>query len=420
MTKIIKRCTIFLTALFIFFALCGCATLEVNLKRDGSGSATLTVSREALSERGIETEEQLEAAVEESLKDYNTDWTIVQVKLKDISRTDEAFILDFKLARIQNLHNVGRYELETGSDFLADSNTRNLLKKWSRGQFENLEYSNGKLVSSLAEDIKIYPVKYGSGEVIDADEFTENYLPDDKLKIFAFLNYDAELVEQVTLNLPGKVKYYSSENMEVTNGGKTVLITPAEFEISILTAADGSTERETKTASNYVGFIVYEESFSAGAIAGLVCLILGIGILLFFAIRKKWFKKIAQSRGVRYIKKEYAYYLMIIPGVVLLAIFCYGPMAGIYTAFTKYNPVDGIFGSEFVGLQNFINMFDPRWEFWQTLRNTIVIALLKFVVGYPGSIILALLFTYLVSKKFKSVMQTVSYLPYFLSWEVGS
>lgn len=168
MTKIIKRCTIFLTALFIFFALCGCATLEVNLKRDGSGSATLTVSREALSERGIETEEQLEAAVEESLKDYNTDWTIVQVKLKDISRTDEAFILDFKLARIQNLHNVGRYELETGSDFLADSNTRNLLKKWSRGQFENLEYSNGKLVSSLAEDIKIYPVKYGSGEVIDA------------------------------------------------------------------------------------------------------------------------------------------------------------------------------------------------------------------------------------------------------------
>lgn len=74
-------------------------------------------------ERGIETEEQLEAAVEESLKDYNTDWTIVQVKLKDISRTDEAFILDFKLARIQNLHNVGRYELETGSDFLADSNT---------------------------------------------------------------------------------------------------------------------------------------------------------------------------------------------------------------------------------------------------------------------------------------------------------
>ena len=416
MTKIIKRCTIFLTALFIFFALCGCATLEVNLKRDGSGSATLTVSREALSERGIETEDQLEAAVEESLKDYNTDWTIVQVKLKDISRTDEAFILDFKLARIQNLHNVGRYELETGSDFLADSNTRNLLKKWSRGQFENLEYSNGKLVSSLAEDIKIYPVKYGSGEVIDADEFTENYLPDDKLKIFAFLNYDAELVEQVTLNLPGKVKYYSSENMEVTNGGKTVLITPTEFEISILTAADGSTERETKTASNYVGFIVYEESFPAGAIAGLVCLILGIGILLFFAIRKKWFKKIAQSRGVRYIKKEYAYYLMIIPGVVLLAIFCYGPMAGIYTAFTKYNPVDGIFGSEFVGLQNFINMFDPRWEFWQTLRNTIVIALLKFVVGYPGSIILALLFTYLVSKKFKSVMQTVSYLPYFLSW----
>ena len=402
--------------LFMFFALCGCATLEIDLNRDGSGSAALTVSKEALSEYGIETEEQLKAAVEDTLKDYNTDWTITQVKLKKITQTDAAYILDFKLARIQDLENVGRYELETGSDFCADSNTRNLIKKWGRGQFENLEYANGKIVSSLADGVVINPVNYETGETLDADEFTENYLPNDKLKVFAFLNYDVGLVKQVTLNLPGKVKYYSSENIEVTNGGKTVLITPTEFEISVLTAADGSTERETKTASNYIGFVVYEESVHPALIVGLICIVLGIGTLLFFAIRKKWFRKMAKSRGVRYIRKEYVYYLMILPGVILLAIFCYGPMVGIYTAFTKYDPVDGIFGSEFVGLQNFINMFDPRWEFWLTLRNTIVIAILKFIVGYPGSIILALLFTYLVSKKFKSIMQTVSYLPYFLSW----
>ena len=145
--KNIKRCTVFLFILFMFFALCGCATLEIDLNRDGSGSAALTVSKEALSEYGIETEEQLKAAVEDTLKDYNTDWTITQVKLKKITQTDAAYILDFKLARIQNLENVGRYELETGSDFCADSNTRNLIKKWSRGQFENLEYANGKIVS---------------------------------------------------------------------------------------------------------------------------------------------------------------------------------------------------------------------------------------------------------------------------------
>ena len=96
----IKRCTVFLFILFMFFALCGCAALEIDLNRDGSGSAALTVSKEALSEYGIETEEQLKAAVEETLKDYNTDWTITRVKLKKITQTDAAYILDFKLARI--------------------------------------------------------------------------------------------------------------------------------------------------------------------------------------------------------------------------------------------------------------------------------------------------------------------------------
>ena len=416
MAKTTRLSIILLLVLFMLFTLCGCATLEIDLNKDGSGSAVLTISRAALSETGIETEDELKAAVDEYLKAYNTDWTIVQVKLNKVSQTDEAFILDFKLARIQNLKYVGRYELEAGKDFVENSNTRSLLKKWGQGQFETLEYANGKLVSSLAEGISIRPINYESGEAMEADAFLDSCLAGADLKIFTFLNYDVEFIEKVTLNLPGKVKYYSSENMEITNGGKTVVIYPTEFEISTLTAADGTIEKETKTASNFVGYVVYEESVSIGMIAALACLALGIGLLVFFAIKKKWLQKFLKSRGLRYLKKEYSYYLMVLPGVVMLAIFCYVPMAGIYTAFTKYDPARGIFGSEFVGLQNFINMFDPRWDFWITLRNTIIIALLKFIVGYPGSIILALLFTYLASKKFKSIMQTVSYLPYFLSW----
>ena len=416
MAKTTRLSIILLLVLFMLFTLCGCATLEIDLNKDGSGSAVLTISRAALSETGIETEDELKAAVDEYLKAYNTDWTIVQVKLNKVSQTDEAFILDFKLARIQNLKYVGRYELEAGKDFVENSNTRSLLKKWGQGQFETLEYANGKLVSSLAEGISIRPINYESGEAMEADAFLDSCLAGTDLKIFTFLNYDVEFIEKVTLNLPGKVKYYSSENMEITNGGKTVVIYPTEFEISTLTAADGTIDKETKTASNFVGYVVYEESVSIGMIAALACLALGIGVLVFFAIKKKWLQKFLKSRGLRYLKKEYSYYLMVLPGVVMLAIFCYVPMAGIYTAFTKYDPARGIFGSEFVGLQNFINMFDPRWDFWITLRNTIIIALLKFIVGYPGSIILALLFTYLASKKFKSIMQTVSYLPYFLSW----
>lgn len=416
MAKFIRRWLVLLTVLFMAFALSGCAVLEVDLNKDGSGSATVTIAKESLTELGIETREQLEAAVKEELTSYNTDGMIVRVQLKKIKEKDGVYLLDFKLARVQKLKNVGRYELETGSDFMADSNTNKIPKKWSRGQFENLEYADGRLVSSLAENISLDPVEYKSGDTLDVEDFTENRLATDKLKIFSFLNYDVELIEQVTLRLPGKVRYYSSENIEVTEGGKAVVIRPVTFEISTLKAENGTTVRETKTASNYVGYVVYEESVSTWLIAGLIGLVLGIGALLFVAIRKKWLKRAVKSCGVRYIKKEYAYYLMILPGIAMLAVFCYAPMVGIYTAFTKYDPLDGIFGSEFVGLQNFINMFDPRWHFWRTLRNTIVIALYKFIVGYPGSIILALLFTYLTSRKFKSIMQTVSYLPYFLSW----
>lgn len=171
MAKTTRLSIILLLVLFMLFTLCGCATLEIDLNKDGSGSAVLTISRAALSETGIETEDELKAAVDEYLKAYNTDWTIVQVKLNKVSQTDEAFILDFKLARIQNLKYAGRYELETGKDFVENSNTRSLLKKWGQGQFETLEYANGKLVSSLAEGISIRPINYESGEAMEADAF---------------------------------------------------------------------------------------------------------------------------------------------------------------------------------------------------------------------------------------------------------
>ncbi len=416
MKRFLKKIGIFIVFVCLMFALCGCATMDVSLNRDGSGSATLTVSKTALLEKGVDSQEELEAAVEEELKYYNTDWTIQRVTLKKITETDESYSLHFKLARVQKLEKVGRYELTTASEFVQNSNTKKLLTNWAKGSFERLEYADGSIISVPNQDFKVQATDYESGEIIPVKTFTEETLLTDKLQVFAFLNYDVELIEQVTLHLPGHVKYYSAETMQVSEDGKTVVITPQSFTISVLKVEDGAPTNETKTAKNYVGFVVYEETVPVFWIVfAAVCGAALIG-LLFVAIKRKWFKKLLASRSFRYVKREHMYYLMILPGIVLLGIFCYGPMVGIYTAFTSYDPVDGIFGSEFVGLKNFINMFDPRWDFWNTLRNTLVIALLKFIFGYPASIILALLFTYLGSKYFKSIMQTVSYLPYFLSW----
>jgi len=416
MKKYFRLILLLLLSALMLFCFCSCAEMEVDLKRDGSGKATVTVSKAALAERGIHTEDELASAVEEYLKDYNTDWTIERVKVKNIKENDESFTISLKLARIHKLENVGKYVFASGEDMVINSNTRTLLKKWCNGKFDKLEYTNGRVVEATGKtDFELSITDYVNSAQIDYDAL-EQSLTNGDYQVFAFLNYDVDLITEITLNLPGRVSYYSAETMEVTNNGKTVVIRPQELEIKSLQVKDGGVDAETRLASNYVGFVIYEESVSPALIVGIVALVAALGCFIFIAIRNKWFKRMFKSRAFSYIKREYVLYLMVIPGVVLLGIFCYGPMVGIYTAFTNYEAEDGIFGSEFVGLQNFINMFDPRWKFHITLRNTFVIALLKFVVGYPASVILALLFTYLTKKWFKSVMQTVSYLPHFLSW----
>lgn len=420
MGKRVKKILIVILSLFILFAFCSCAEMKIDLNRDGSGKASIVVSKVALAEKGIETKEELNKAIEGILKDYNTDWTIERVKLKGIKETNDGYVINLKLARIHKLENVGKYIFTTGEDFILNSNTNMLLKKWCNGKFDTLECVGGKLIESTNEsNFELSITDYANNSKINYNEF-EGSLQKGKLQVFAFLNYDVDLITEITLNLPGKVKYYSAETMEVANNGKTVIIRPQEFSVKIKQASSGKVETTTKVASNYIGFVVYEKTVSPWLIVGIIALVLILTGLVIIAVKKKIFKKLFQNRQMRYVKREWLLYLMILPGVILLAIFCYGPMVGIYTAFTNYSATDGIFGSEFVGFKNFINMFDPRWKFDISLRNTLVIALLKFVVGYPASVILALLFTYLTRKWFKSIMQTVSYLPHFLSWVMVS
>lgn len=119
------------------------------------------------------------------------------------------------------------------------------------------------------------------------------------------------------------------------------------------------------------------------------------------------------------IWKHRFFYLILIPSVVLLIIFAYKPMYGIIIAFKKYSPRAGILGSQWVGFKNFQDIFAID-QFWNAFRNTIVINLLKLVFGFPASIILAVMINAVHSKVFKNVIQTVVYLPHFVSWVVVS
>lgn len=115
------------------------------------------------------------------------------------------------------------------------------------------------------------------------------------------------------------------------------------------------------------------------------------------------------------LKKEYPLLLMLLPAVVLVAIYSYGPMVGIVIAFQKFIPTKGFFGSQWIGLQNFRTLFAMP-TFKNVIFNTVYIALFKMIGGVIVPVIFALLLNEVRRVGVKRTYQTMVYLPHFLSW----
>jgi len=93
------------------------------------------------------------------------------------------------------------------------------------------------------------------------------------------------------------------------------------------------------------------------------------------------------------------------------------PMGGIVMGFQNFNPAKGIFGSEWVGLKHFQDFFGSTFA-WRAIRNTLIISLMDLLINFPLPIIFAVLLNEIASHKFKRTVQTISYLPYFISMVV--
>jgi putative aldouronate transport system permease protein len=107
-------------------------------------------------------------------------------------------------------------------------------------------------------------------------------------------------------------------------------------------------------------------------------------------------------------------YLMILFPLIWLIVFCYGPMGGLWMAFTNYRVSTGIFGGKFVGLTHFIKFFKQP-SFWMLIRNTFQINIYSLAVGFPMPVILALSLNMCGGKFFKKTVQMVTYAPFFIS-----
>ncbi len=133
------------------------------------------------------------------------------------------------------------------------------------------------------------------------------------------------------------------------------------------------------------------------------------------ALRKKKKVQYVNKRPLRYLLKKYwQLYLLMIPGIIYMIFFEIWPLHGLLLAFKDYSFRKGILGSDWVGFRYFKTFFGA-YNLWDMVRNTVVIGFIKTILEFPPAIILALLLNELRNLKFKKVVQTISYLPHFMS-----
>lgn len=125
-------------------------------------------------------------------------------------------------------------------------------------------------------------------------------------------------------------------------------------------------------------------------------------------------KKDFASRVKKDWQRNRALYAIVIPVLLFYILFHYKPMYGAIIAFKDYTPALGVAKSPWVGFDNFIRFFNSVY-FVRLIRNTILLSLYNLLFGFPAPIILALLLNEVRNKKFKSITQTVTYLPHFIS-----
>ena len=120
------------------------------------------------------------------------------------------------------------------------------------------------------------------------------------------------------------------------------------------------------------------------------------------------------SRLGRDLRRNKLVYLMWLPVLAYYLIFHYGPMGGIIIAFQNYKPFKGIANSQFVGLKWFRDFLTGPYA-WRVIRNTLLISLYSILFGFPAPILLALMINEVKNTAFKKTVQTVSYMPHFIS-----
>lgn len=418
--RIFKKIMVIALCFVVLLLFGGCTTARVSFNRDGSGSAVVTVEKEGVSRDDLEKKiDEVIAGV--TMQSAESD----RLSLGSISETEDAWIVTMNFKRISNLGGLGYYRFLDGKSFGQQRVERNLFSNFAKGSFSSKGSNYDNKTYTIAEDEKnaVQPLT-AEGEQVDLSVFSDQsgaYYTED-YTFFSYVICGFEDVTSIEFSFPGKIAVIGDRNLELLDDS-TVRVTPFAVTADVIGIDEnGQAYREEGVSQTaFAGYVIFlpDTDYTLPIVLGCIGLLLIAGIIL--GITTGAFRKFARSKTAKHIWKHKVLYLFILPGFLLMAIFNYAPMAGIIVAFKNYTVDDGIFGSEWVGFSHFITLFThPGAEFWMIFRNTVVMAALKFVFGFPASIILALMFNALQCRLFKRFAQTISYLPYFVSWVVIS
>lgn len=332
-------------------------------------------------------------------------------------------------------------------------------------------------VTTVADGLRLYTA---DGKEIAVDEL-DAYAAGagDKSTAAAFCLLDVGCVESVTVSFPADIAYYAGGDMRLVNKN-TVEMRPVFIEAEI-TSTEGNMIPETKDIGTIFGYVIYEKGLSPAAICGIVaaCVILGGLLVAFFVYLVKLGKNVApfaangavrsvpcgnacggatavvaltsateisaasaaqaEMRTVRGVKEQSVLsrgwkkflkgdfctgirqhkllYLLLLPAFLYVLIFCYLPMFGLVIAFQDYKILDGVFGSEFIGMKTFRKIFYAQIRgSYRMFRNTIYISLIRIGTNFPLILVFTLLLNEVKNRRAKGVIQTISYIPNFISW----
>ncbi len=117
---------------------------------------------------------------------------------------------------------------------------------------------------------------------------------------------------------------------------------------------------------------------------------------------------------IRHFRKEWQLYLLLLPLIIWFLLFLYKPMYGLQIAFKDFSLFRGVDASPWVGFEHFRTLFDSE-TFMRAIKNTFIISFLNLAIAFPMPILLALMFNEIIEGKFKKTVQTIVYLPHFIS-----